>query len=206
VLVITALKEQLKGKAVLPKAVSLNPIGPALLQVDAVLLIPKLRKNRTAHIDYIKHTLDEAATLRKLVKSERLLSPLNTPLAYACKYTRRIQELLLILQQTRVDLVSSASGSQSKDNPKKNRIQRTLKKAKETELEDHHRNVKSSLNKVVQIVLWYLDSGCSKHKIGDRSQLVNFVHKFLGMVKFRNDHVAKITGYGDYQIGNVTIS
>nr|GFC43645.1 pyruvate, phosphate dikinase regulatory protein, chloroplastic [Tanacetum cinerariifolium] len=31
VLVITALKEQFKGKAVLPKAVSLNPINPALL-------------------------------------------------------------------------------------------------------------------------------------------------------------------------------
>nr|GEW50588.1 hypothetical protein [Tanacetum cinerariifolium] len=31
---------------------------------------------------------------------ERLISPLNTPLAYACKYTRRIQELLMILQQT----------------------------------------------------------------------------------------------------------
>nr|GEY48017.1 hypothetical protein [Tanacetum cinerariifolium] len=98
VLVITALKEQLKGKAVLPKAVSLNPIDLALLQVDVVPLIPKFRKNRTAHIDYIKHTLEEAATLRELVESERLLSPLNTPLAYACKYTRRIQELLMILQ------------------------------------------------------------------------------------------------------------
>ncbi|GJU31648.1 retrovirus-related pol polyprotein from transposon TNT 1-94 [Tanacetum coccineum] len=29
---------------------------------------------------------------------------------------------------------------------------------------------------------------------------------FSGTVKFRNDHVAKILGYGDYQIGNVTIS
>ncbi|GJY22136.1 retrovirus-related pol polyprotein from transposon TNT 1-94 [Tanacetum coccineum] len=29
---------------------------------------------------------------------------------------------------------------------------------------------------------------------------------FSGRVKFRNDHVAKILGYGDYQIGNVTIS
>ncbi|GJT04122.1 hypothetical protein Tco_0838584, partial [Tanacetum coccineum] len=27
----------------------------------------------------------------------------------------------------------------------------------------------------------------------------------LGIVKFRNDHVAKILGYGDYQIRNVTI-
>nr|GEZ00962.1 integrase, catalytic region, zinc finger, CCHC-type, peptidase aspartic, catalytic [Tanacetum cinerariifolium] len=40
---------------------------------------------------------------------------------------------------------------------------------------------------------------------GDHSQLTNFVNKFLGTVKFRNDHVAKIMGYGDYQIGNVTI-
>nr|GEX44125.1 hypothetical protein [Tanacetum cinerariifolium] len=60
--------------------------------------------------------------------------------------------------------------------------------------------------KVVQIVLWYLDSGCSKHMIGDRSQLNNFVNKFVGTIKFGNDHVAKIMGYGDYQIGNITIS
>ncbi|GJT56016.1 retrovirus-related pol polyprotein from transposon TNT 1-94, partial [Tanacetum coccineum] len=62
------------------------------------------------------------------------------------------------------------------------------------------------LQSVIQIVLWYLDSGCSKHMTRDRSQLTNFVSKFLGTVKFGNDHVAKIMGYGDYQIGNVTIS
>ncbi|GJV66828.1 retrovirus-related pol polyprotein from transposon TNT 1-94 [Tanacetum coccineum] len=67
-------------------------------------------------------------------------------------------------------------------------------------------NVPVSKSKVVQIILWYLDSGCSKHMTGDRSQLTNFVNKFLGTVKFGNDHVAKILGYGDYQIGNVTIS
>nr|GEV67786.1 retrovirus-related Pol polyprotein from transposon TNT 1-94 [Tanacetum cinerariifolium] len=59
---------------------------------------------------------------------------------------------------------------------------------------------------VVQIVLWYLDSGCSKHMTGDRFQLTNFINKFLVTVKFGNDHMAKIMGYGDYQIGNVTIS
>nr|GEU68398.1 retrotransposon protein, putative, Ty1-copia subclass [Tanacetum cinerariifolium] len=32
---------------------------------------------------------------------------------------------------------------------------------------------------VVQIVLWYLDSGCSKHMTGDRSKLTNFIDKFL---------------------------
>ncbi|GJY16149.1 hypothetical protein Tco_0386571 [Tanacetum coccineum] len=63
-----------------------------------------------------------------------------------------------------------------------------------------------ALAEVVQIILWYLDSGCSKHMIGDHSQLTNFVNKFLGTVKFRNDHMEKILGYGDYHIENVTIS
>nr|GEU29625.1 hypothetical protein [Tanacetum cinerariifolium] len=49
-------------------------------------------------------------------------------------------------------------------------------------------------HKVVQIVLWYLDSGCSKHMTEHRSQLTNFVHKFLGTVKFGNDPIAKIMG------------
>ncbi|GJZ20318.1 retrovirus-related pol polyprotein from transposon TNT 1-94 [Tanacetum coccineum] len=48
------------------------------------------------------------------------------------------------------------------------------------------------LSEVVQIVLWYLDSGCSKHMTEDRSQLTNFVHKFFGIVKFGNDQVVKI--------------
>ncbi|GJV41440.1 retrovirus-related pol polyprotein from transposon TNT 1-94 [Tanacetum coccineum] len=47
----------------------------------------------------------------------------------------------------------------------------------------YSRKPRKSKTNVIQIVLWYLDS-----------------------VKFGNDHVAKILGYGDYQIGNVTIS
>ncbi|GJV96332.1 hypothetical protein Tco_1547909 [Tanacetum coccineum] len=43
-----------------------------------------------------------------------------------------------------------------------------------------------SKTKVVQIVLWYLDSGCSKHMTGDRSQLTNFISKFLGTANSGN--------------------
>ncbi|GJZ56310.1 retrovirus-related pol polyprotein from transposon TNT 1-94 [Tanacetum coccineum] len=50
------------------------------------------------------------------------------------------------------------------------------------------------------------ESRCSKHMTGDRSQLTNFVHKFLGTVKFDNEQIAKIMRYGDYQIGNIIIS
>nr|GEZ40115.1 integrase, catalytic region, zinc finger, CCHC-type, peptidase aspartic, catalytic [Tanacetum cinerariifolium] len=245
VLVITALKEhlnKLKGKAVITEDVSLNLIDPELLNVDVAPLALKLRKNKTAHTDYIRHTQEEAVTLREIVKSEKLLNPLNTSLDYALTPKNKTKQIRLteqitksikttvttppsanidsntpVISSTGVTLVSSASGSLSQDNTKKNRIRRTQRKAKKNKLEDHLRTVKSSLNKktvvdtkatlsVVQIVLWYLDSGCSKHMTGDRSQLVNFIHKFLGTVKFGNDHVAKIIGYGDYQIGNVTIS
>nr|GFA43757.1 integrase, catalytic region, zinc finger, CCHC-type, peptidase aspartic, catalytic [Tanacetum cinerariifolium] len=59
---------------------------------------------------------------------------------------------------------------------------------------------------VVQIVLWYLDSGCSRHMTDDRSKLINYVEKFIGTVRFKNDQFAKIVGYGDYKLGNTIIS
>ncbi|GKA89908.1 retrovirus-related pol polyprotein from transposon TNT 1-94 [Tanacetum coccineum] len=58
---------------------------------------------------------------------------------------------------------------------------------------------------VVQIILWIVDSGCSKHMTGDRSLLKNFIEKFMGTVRFGNDNFAAITGYGDYIQGNITI-
>nr|GEW86180.1 hypothetical protein [Tanacetum cinerariifolium] len=80
-----------------------------------------------------------------------------------------------------------------------------LRKSKEARNTVPVSNFKINKSLVVQIVLWYLDFGCSKHMTRDRSQLINFIHKFLGTLKFENDHVAKIMGYGDYKIGNVTI-
>nr|GEU46379.1 retrovirus-related Pol polyprotein from transposon TNT 1-94 [Tanacetum cinerariifolium] len=103
VLVITALKDTLskiKGKVVVNVAVSLHSIDPKLLKIDVAPLAPKLRNNRTAHTDYLRHTQEETATLWEIVESERLLNPLNTSLDYSCKYTKRIQELLIILKQT----------------------------------------------------------------------------------------------------------
>nr|GEU28595.1 retrovirus-related Pol polyprotein from transposon TNT 1-94 [Tanacetum cinerariifolium] len=223
VLVITTLKEtlnKLKGKAVVTEAVSLHPVNPELLKIDVAPLAPKLRNNRTAHTDYLRHTQDETTTLREIVENERLLNPLNTSLDYACQYTKR------------VNLLFSVSGSQPQGNTKKDRIQRAPSKAKKNKIAttaivplrepnpiesntDKHvvtlvysRKSKAVKKKVpvVQIVLWYLDSGSSKHMTRDRSQLINFIQTFLGTVKFGNDHVEKIMGYDDYKIGNVTNS
>nr|GEV74074.1 hypothetical protein [Tanacetum cinerariifolium] len=102
-LVIIALKDtlsKLKRKVVVDEAVTLHPIDPELLRIDVAPLAPKLQNNRTTHYDYLKHTQEEIATLREIVENERLLNPLNTSLDYPYKYTKRIQELLIILKQT----------------------------------------------------------------------------------------------------------
>nr|GEU50145.1 Gag-Pol polyprotein [Tanacetum cinerariifolium] len=336
VLVIAALKEtlsRLKGKVVVNEAVSLHSIDPELLKIDIAPLAPKLRNNRIAHTDYLRHTQKETATLREIVERTKLRVVTPKKNNKNIRLTKHIPSSgntivkttsstnlvsnTPVLSSTGVNLLSSASGSQPQGNTKNDRIQRAPSKAKKNKLEDHHRIVRPSLNKkksvvdtkaissltnsklnvnddfkcatfngclfsdnhdscvlayinyvnaslksksvskpvtrkfwqptgkmfttvghiwkptgrtftlvgnvcpltriataaivplrepVVQIVLWYLDSGCSKHMTRDRFQLINFVQKFLGTVQFGNNHVAKIMGYGDYKIRNVTIS
>ncbi|GJU56961.1 retrovirus-related pol polyprotein from transposon TNT 1-94 [Tanacetum coccineum] len=54
--------------------------------------------------------------------------------------------------------------------------------------------VETSAN-VVQIVMWVVDSGFSKHMTGDRSLLRNFIEKFMGIVRFGNDNLQHYTGF-----------
>nr|GEW69995.1 integrase, catalytic region, zinc finger, CCHC-type, peptidase aspartic, catalytic [Tanacetum cinerariifolium] len=59
--------------------------------------------------------------------------------------------------------------------------------------------------RIFHICLWIIDSGCSKHMMGNRALLTNFVEKFLGTVRFGNNDFAVIAGYGDVVIGSMTI-
>ncbi|GJV75170.1 retrovirus-related pol polyprotein from transposon TNT 1-94, partial [Tanacetum coccineum] len=59
---------------------------------------------------------------------------------------------------------------------------------------------------VVQIVLGYLTPDARNMMTGNRNSAMNFVSKFLGTVRFGNDLIGRIIGYGDYQLGNVIIS
>nr|GEZ41294.1 integrase, catalytic region, zinc finger, CCHC-type, peptidase aspartic, catalytic [Tanacetum cinerariifolium] len=49
---------------------------------------------------------------------------------------------------------------------------------------------------IVQLILFIVDSGCTKHMTGNLKLLCNFVEKFLGTIRFGNDHFAPILGYG----------
>nr|GFB16433.1 hypothetical protein [Tanacetum cinerariifolium] len=48
-------------------------------------------------------------------------------------------------------------------------------------------------------------NGCSKHMTRNQKLLINFIWKFMGTVRFGNDHVAAILGFGDLQRGNILI-
>nr|GFA14105.1 retrovirus-related Pol polyprotein from transposon TNT 1-94 [Tanacetum cinerariifolium] len=68
------------------------------------------------------------------------------------------------------------------------------------------REAKKVPNMVIQICLWCVDSGCSKHMTGNLKLLINYIWKFIGIVRFGNDHVDAILGFGDLQWGNILIT
>nr|GEX30614.1 retrovirus-related Pol polyprotein from transposon TNT 1-94 [Tanacetum cinerariifolium] len=166
--------------------------------IDVEPIVPRLRNNRDAHLDYLRHLKESVETIRDIVEEAKAT---NVP----------------VPPSTGVNSCPNASGSQPKSHVKPNRIS-PAKCVNKLPVEDQPRTNKSHLRTsnrvdsssclkrtVVQIVLWYFYSGCSKHMTRDRSRLMNFVKKFIGTVRFGNDHFGAIMGYGDYVIGNSVI-
>ncbi|GJU00673.1 retrovirus-related pol polyprotein from transposon TNT 1-94 [Tanacetum coccineum] len=113
-------------------------------------------------------------------------------------------------QKQSVESSNSVRRPKSKDTKSKNRV---LKNTNDKSSSVHVQKVSSSVsidfNKRETmnstLVLWIVDSGCSKHITGNLSLLRNFIEKFMGTAHFGNDHFAAITGYVDYVQGNLTI-
>ncbi|GKB39972.1 retrovirus-related pol polyprotein from transposon TNT 1-94 [Tanacetum coccineum] len=64
----------------------------------------------------------------------------------------------------------------------------------------------SRITNIVQLILFIVDSGCTKHMTGNLKLLCNFVEKYLGTVHFGNDQFSPTLGYGDLVQGNITIN
>ncbi|GKA98048.1 hypothetical protein Tco_0825942 [Tanacetum coccineum] len=161
--VITALKNELrklKGKDLAVNVVTKNIIDPEMLKIDVKPINPRLFNNRTAHSDYLKHTQEEAVILREIVEQGKSQNPLNNSLDSACKYTKQIKELLILIRQTcpsinnssGVKPSTSASGSQPSGNTKKDKIQQTPSSTQKNKVEAHPRKVKSSLKNKNSVV------------------------------------------------------
>ncbi|GJW52554.1 retrovirus-related pol polyprotein from transposon TNT 1-94 [Tanacetum coccineum] len=207
---IENLNTQLKGKR---PCVTSNVETPKVsvlekYAIDVHPLPQPQRNNRGVHHGYLNHLRDTLDTLREIVEEARSNRP----------------------SDNRVSTATTARRSQPKNNTTHDKTLPTISVPKKN-VEDHPRTNKFKLSKknrvnssisvrrtifntnsnslsryVVQIVLWYLDLGCSKHMTGDRSRLRNFMKKFIGTVRFGNDHFGAIMGYGDYVIGDSMIS
>ncbi|GJY60722.1 hypothetical protein Tco_0461379 [Tanacetum coccineum] len=108
--------------------------------------------------------------------------------------------------RTRQPMVVPISTSEPKHNVNQS-VATSSKKTVATDFTvNNFRNITRKLyEQLVEIILFIVDSGCSKHMTGNLKLLTNFVEKFLGMVKFRNDQIAPIIGYGDLVQGTITI-
>nr|GEX68328.1 integrase, catalytic region, zinc finger, CCHC-type, peptidase aspartic, catalytic [Tanacetum cinerariifolium] len=113
-----------------------------------------------------------------------------------------------IVYKIGVESSNSVRRPKSKDTKSMNRVFKSTKSSSayvwkissSVSLDSHKCEPKDS-----NLVLWIVDSECSKHMTGNLQLLRNFVKKFMGTVRFGNDHFAAITAYGDYVQGNLMI-
>ncbi|GJT10334.1 retrovirus-related pol polyprotein from transposon TNT 1-94 [Tanacetum coccineum] len=72
--------------------------------------------------------------------------------------------------------------------------------------ENVKKRVSFAIDNILQLILFIIDSGCTKHMTGNLKLLCNFVDKYLGTIRFGNDQFAPILDYGDLVQGNITIN
>ncbi|GKB83463.1 hypothetical protein Tco_0950358 [Tanacetum coccineum] len=181
------------------------------------------------HVATLQELLEEARALKpldehighasKFAEHSRTVSTIETiTKEHAVKQNTRKTDNTMLPSTGRVSS-TNASGSKPRSNTKNDRIPQTSSRSKKNKVKAHHRKFKSSANKnnhvsdwnanvknIVEIILWYLDSGCSKHMTGHRDKLINFVSKFIRTVRFDNDHFGTIMRYRDLQMRNILIS
>ncbi|GJY58203.1 retrovirus-related pol polyprotein from transposon TNT 1-94 [Tanacetum coccineum] len=185
--------------------------------IDVEPITPRNRNNREVHLDYLKHLKESVETLREIVEEAKVEKPLDRSLASACLYTKQSHELLeyptgrifTLGEQcplTRLTKSNVLPVQQTKNvSTSKTIITEKLSNTSQKRLTSYQRINKLykaiptsiptlTVNQVIQILLWYLDSGCSKHMTGDHSRLRNFMKKFIRTVRFRNDHFGAIMG------------
>ncbi|GKB31751.1 hypothetical protein Tco_0871152 [Tanacetum coccineum] len=90
VYVITSMKndlQKLKRKEIVENFIhtpSDTTIAPGMFKLDLVPLPPRLLQNRDAYIDYLRHTQEQANTLREIVEQAKEKQPLDSELDFTC--------------------------------------------------------------------------------------------------------------------------
>nr|GFA15842.1 integrase, catalytic region, zinc finger, CCHC-type, peptidase aspartic, catalytic [Tanacetum cinerariifolium] len=195
------------------------------ISVEPIVL--RLRNNRDAHLDYLKHLKESVETIRDIVEEAKLAHTLlirKNQVTIAKPSDRQdgnkhIHVVVVKPQKTNVPVPPSTgvkscpktSGSQPKSNPKPNRIS-PAKGVNKLPVEDQPRTNKSHLRTTNRVDSGRTDRplvfGLRLLKTYDGGSLTacEFCKKVIGIVRFRNDHFGAIMGYEDYVVGNSVIS
>nr|GEZ01508.1 hypothetical protein [Tanacetum cinerariifolium] len=62
--------------------------------IDVEPIVPRLRNNRNAHLDYLRHLKESVEMIRDIVEEAKVIRPLDRSIVSACRYTKHSQELL----------------------------------------------------------------------------------------------------------------
>ncbi|GJY58593.1 retrovirus-related pol polyprotein from transposon TNT 1-94 [Tanacetum coccineum] len=168
VFVITSLKndlQKLKGKEIVEHVVhtpSATTIAPGMFKLDLVSLPPRLLQNRDAHIDYLRHTQEQANTLWEIVKQAKAKQPLDNELDFAFRFakpftsSRNIKQAessntsdsnTPVLSSIGVKCSTSNCGSKPPGNKRNDRISQTPSRNKKNKVEAQPRKV-NKMNRV----------------------------------------------------------
>nr|GEU60904.1 hypothetical protein [Tanacetum cinerariifolium] len=69
-------------------------LAPGKYVIDVEPIVPRLRNNREAHLDYHMHLKKSVETIRDIVEEAKVVRPLDSSIVSACRYTKHSQELL----------------------------------------------------------------------------------------------------------------
>ncbi|GJR05800.1 retrovirus-related pol polyprotein from transposon TNT 1-94 [Tanacetum coccineum] len=188
----------------------------------------RLENNRDAHEVYLDKNIENTNTLCGLVECARKQNPIEPLLESACMFTKHVQELLLYVSKTCLSLtkpseklvavtpmnrVTSTKVVTTKetfaklvDTPTQG-ILVYIRKPKATRFVGSSSNVKIVESKTSNSKESKQSWGSTIYDVPSSSLNDYRLSKLLcGTVRFGNEHIAKIIGYGDYQMRNVTIS
>nr|GEV19543.1 hypothetical protein [Tanacetum cinerariifolium] len=84
---------------ILKTSVSKDKVQPQVLTrekyaIDVEPIVPRLRNNKDAHLDYLRHLKESVETIRDIVEEAKVVRPLDRSIVSACRYTKHSQELL----------------------------------------------------------------------------------------------------------------
>nr|GEU62421.1 copia protein [Tanacetum cinerariifolium] len=97
---LTTKNVNLKARALEKvNSVSKDQVKPKVLArgkhaIDVEPIVPRLRNNRDAHLDYLRHLKESVETIRDIVEEAKVVRPLDRFIVSACRYTKHSQELL----------------------------------------------------------------------------------------------------------------